>query len=69
MKIKLLKTLKTLFIYAGIPGIGIFGSKFFTILITKNTIDHYYMTLGSIFALLFIIGLALKYILKKNFNE
>lgn len=69
MKIKLLKTLKTLFIYAGIPGIGIFGSKFFTTLITKNTIDHYYMTLGSIFALLFIIGLALKYILKKNFNE
>ncbi|MBG9795774.1 hypothetical protein ABD76_26300 [Paenibacillus dendritiformis] len=69
MKIKLLKTLKTLFICAGISGIGIFDSKFFTILITKNTIDYYYMTLGSIFALLLIIGLALKNILKKNFNE
>lgn len=66
MKIKLLKTLGTILICAGIPGVVIFGSKFFTILITKNTIDYYYMPLGSIFAFLFIIGLALKYILKKR---
>ncbi|BFH11495.1 hypothetical protein J6TS7_35950 [Paenibacillus dendritiformis] len=66
MKIKLLKTVKTICIYAGIPGIGIFGSKFFTILLTRNKIDYYYMTFGSIFALLFIIGLVLKFNLKKN---
>lgn len=66
MKIKHVSFLKTLFISAGIAGLVIFGFEFFLILFRKKTLDYYYMILGLVFTLIFIIGLVLKYIIKNS---